>query len=108
MPALELRIELSSGSYEYRRQTENIWEVLGDIGGFYDILSIGVSFIISFYSQEVFESYVASQQEIDHGSLQKTKSHYSNDFENLFERLDTGRSTRMKKGEIINLGKRLS
>ena len=65
-PRAEARVELSSGYYAHRRQAENILDVLGDIGGLHDILSIAFSFLLSFYGTLAFKSHIASHNEVDH------------------------------------------
>ena len=48
-------------------------DVLGDIGGFFDIINIIFGFILAFYSALAFESHISSHAETDHNLLKTSK-----------------------------------
>ena len=69
---MSVRIQLSSQKNIYIRQVENIYDVFGDIGGFYDIfmsIGFGLNFFWYLYNVIAFETEISSSMEVDTGTL---------------------------------------
>ena len=64
-PGMTLEVRLSASKNLLKRESETIWAVLGDIGGFYDILCIAGNLLLSFYSGTIFENNIAKNSIID-------------------------------------------
>ena len=107
-PELSVRVQLSSRKNIYNRQVENIFDVLGDIGGFYDIyFSIGFGLNIFWYLYNViaFETEISSSMEVDTGILLKSRKFSDEQLSALHERLQLNENTRLKRSELYHLGK---
>ena len=70
-PGVTLELRLSASKNLLKRESETIWAVLGDIGGFYDILCIAGNLLLSFYCSTIFENHIGKNSLIDQNMLEK-------------------------------------
>ena len=61
-----MRILLSSSSYSHNRKVESIYDVLSDIGGYYDIMfGLGFGYLFHIYNTTAFINHMTSNEEVD-------------------------------------------
>ena len=73
-----------------------MFQVLGDIGGFNDIFTIGFAFLLSFYSVQAFEGHISSHTEFDHSTFASKKKLNDHKQNNLLSRIATGQNAKLK------------
>ena len=90
--------------YKHHREAEKFLDVLGDIGGFYE-LNFGIFFawFFSFYNRIAFETHVSSSIKVDTRISTPSKRPISKYISALSKRLKSNQNPRINKPELLDL-----
>ena len=71
---------MTAAKYIYERESEIVVDMLGDIGGFNDIVTILLSMMLSRYSSIMFEGRLVKGTKVDDESEKRRRNNSQNGF----------------------------
>ncbi len=89
--------------YLHKREAENVFTVLGDVGGIHDIIRIFFFLIIGQYASKKFDVNLAKGTKVEVDPVRHRQSSSGNSLNGMRKKLKAGRDVQMNKFELKDL-----